>query len=55
MNEKNDIEMILWAYCQWSRKVLISFERMVLVNCKLIADSWKTMSKLESKKENSLG
>ena len=35
--------------------MFISFERMVLVNCKLIADSWKTMSKLESSKENSPG
>ena len=36
--------------------MFISFERIVLVNyCKLIADSWKTMSKLESNKENSLG
>ena len=35
--------------------MLISFEGMVLVNCKLIADSWKTMSKLESNKENSPG
>ena len=35
--------------------MLISFEGMVLVNCKLIADSWKTMSKLESNKENNLG
>ena len=35
--------------------MLISFEGMVLANCKLIADSWKTMSKLESNKENSPG
>ena len=35
--------------------MLISFERMVLVNCKLVTDSWKTMSKLESNKENSPG
>ena len=35
--------------------MLISFERMVLVNCKLITDSWKTMSKLKSNKENSPG
>ena len=35
--------------------MLISFEGMVLVICKLIADSWKTMSKLESNKENSPG
>ena len=36
--------------------MLISFERMVLVNCKLITDSWKIMmSKLESNKENSPG
>ena len=35
------------------RTVLISFERMVLVSCKLTADSWKTMNKLESKKERS--
>ena len=37
--------------------MFISFERMVLVlvNCKLISDSWKTMSKLESNKENSPG
>ena len=35
--------------------MLISFDGMVLVNCKLIADSWKTMSKLESNKENSPG
>ena len=33
----------------------MSFERMVLVNCKLIADSWKTMINLESNKENSSG
>ena len=53
MNEK----MILKWYCgcEWMRKVLISFERMVLVNCKLIADSWKTLSELESNKENSPG
>ena len=35
--------------------MLISFEGMVLVICKLIADSWKAMSKLESNKENSPG
>ena len=37
--------------------MFISFERMVLVlvDCKLIADSCKTMSKLESNKENSPG
>ena len=36
--------------------MFISFEIMGLVNyCKLIADSWKTMSKLESNKENGLG
>ena len=28
---------------------------MVFVNCKLIADSWKEVSKLESNKENSPG
>ena len=33
----------------------MSFERMVLVNCKLIAESWKRMSNLESNKENSSG
>ena len=38
--------MISWTYCQWRKKVLISFKRMVLVNCKLIADSWKKVSKL---------
>ena len=35
--------------------MFISFERMVLVYCKLIADSWKTVRKLKSNKENSPG
>ena len=42
--------------CQGRRKVLISFDRMMLVNRKLIGDSWKTMRKLKSNsQENSPG
>ena len=43
-------------HCQWKRKVLISFDRMMLVNGKLIGDSWKTMSKLKNNsQENNPG
>ena len=37
-------------HCQWRRKVLISFDRMLLVNHKLLGDldSRKTMSKLKN-------
>ena len=56
-NEKMILKRYCGLHCYWRRKVFISFERMVLVivDCKLIADSCKTMSKLESNKENSLG
>ena len=43
-------------HCQWTKKVLISFDRMMLVIRKLIGDSWKTMSKLKNNsQENNLG
>ena len=54
MNEKMILKWYCGLHCQWRKKVLISFQRMVLVNYKLIADSWKTVNKVESNKENSL-
>ena len=51
LNEwKNDIETILWASLLLEGKVFILFERMVLVlvDCKLIADSWQPLGVNES-------
>ena len=43
-------------HCQWRRKALILFDRMMLVNGKLLGDSSKTMRKLKSNsQENSPG
>ena len=56
----NDGEKILGIscglHCQWRRKMLISFDTIMLVNHKLIGDSWKTMRKLKNNsQENNQG
>ena len=52
---KTDLDATLERVLDVSQVDNLAEKRMVLVNCKLIAESWKTVSKLESNKKNSPG